>query len=111
MWDDHNRSGPDREGEIVKDPVWPGRKEKMGGKARDGSGGHFCWSLGQQQFLEGGTTVITGSIDKTRGTKAHKQWGCEVQASGSLPATSLLHKRDKKSLQSTCPHQKGWSAF
>lgn len=28
MWDDHDRSGPDREGEIVKDPVWPGRKEK-----------------------------------------------------------------------------------
>lgn len=66
----------------------------MGGRARDGSGGHFCWSLGQQQFLEGGTTVITGSIDKTRGTKAHKQWGCVVQAKGAFPAASLLHKRD-----------------
>lgn len=46
------------------------KKRKMEGRATDGSGGHFCWSLGQQLLLEGSSTVMTGSTGKARGTKA-----------------------------------------
>lgn len=67
----------------------------MEGRAKDGSGGHFCWSLGQQLVLEGSSTMMTGSTSKDRGTKAHIWWGCELQANGAFPAAmTLLHKRD-----------------
>lgn len=75
----------------------------MGDGAREGSDGHHCWSLGQQLFLEGGSTVIAGSAGKAL------QWGCGLQVKGALPVTTAFlccrKGAHKKSLQYTCPTQ------
>lgn len=62
-------------------------KRKTGGRARDGSGGYFCWSLGQQLFLEGDHIVMAGSTSKARGAKAHIWWAvsCRLREPFLLP--------------------------
>lgn len=89
------------------------KKRKLEGRASDGSGGHFCWSLGQQLLLEGGRTLMARSTGKAREIKAHIQWGCELQAKRAFPGTMwyhdflMLHKgTHKKSLQTLAPTRK-----